>query len=171
MQQNKRQEKVIDGRPVVVGLGNPLMGDDGIGITVVRNLRSRCGIGARIVEAGTPGFGLIDLLVEDRTVIFIDAVDGGSDPGSVFWVNPAEIAGESTRFSLHQITLKDVLDLLGETRLRSRMKIIGIQPQYVGVGVGLSQSLENKMGEIISAAEAMVNEALAAEKGADGVAS
>jgi hydrogenase maturation protease len=151
-------EKEIN--PIVIGLGNPLMGDDGIGVVVARDLQARAAVGALVVEAGTPGFGLVDVLTEDRTLIFIDAVDAGAKPGSVFWVDPADLIDESHRLSLHQITLRDVLELLGQDRLRSRVKIIGIQPHDLGAGIGLSGELDASLADIIAATESMINEVL-----------
>jgi len=141
------------------------MGDDGIGVTVARILRTRGTLEATVVEAGTPGFSLIDLLIEDRQAIFIDAVDAGLRPGSVFWVDSETLASEERRHSLHQITLADVLELLGESNVRSKIKIVGIQPERIGPGLELSQALETELAGIIATAESMVDEILTAEGG------
>lgn len=151
--------------PLVVGLGNPLMGDDGIGIAVARNLKQRGILGATVVEGGTPGFSLIDVLTEDRQAIFIDATDAGLPPGSVFWVDPRDLTSQAMRHSLHQITLTDVLELLGGIGVRSQIKIIGIQPERIGAGLELSSVLDGRLPAIVSTAESMVNEALASKGG------
>ncbi len=151
--------------PLVVGLGNPLMGDDGIGVTVARDLRFRRSIGAPVIEAGTPGFGLIELLTDERPVVFIDAVDAGRTPGSVFWVDPKEVAGETLRYSLHQVTLADVIDLLKATGVQADIKIIGIQPEKIGAGLDLSDVLEGRLSEIIATTETMLKDSLRIESG------
>lgn len=151
-------DKITQG-PLIIGLGNPLMGDDGIGITVARFLKAR-DLAAEIVEAGTPGFGLADILMESRPILFIDAVDAGSKPGSVFWVDPAFLEHGRVRHSLHQVNLADALDLMDKLGRRASIKIIGIQPLTVGVGVGLSQTIEGCLEEIVARTESMVVETL-----------
>ncbi len=153
--------------PLVVGLGNPLMGDDGIGVTVARDLRFHRSIGAPVIEAGTPGFGLIELLTDERPVVFIDAVDAGRTPGSVFWVDPNEVAGETLRYSLHQVTLADVIDLLKVTGAQADIKIIGIQPEKIGAGFNLSDVLEDRLSEIIATTETMLRDSLRIGSGRD----
>ena len=153
--------------PLVVGLGNPLMGDDGIGVTVARDLRFRRCISAPVIEAGTPGFGLIELLTDERPVVFIDAVDAGRTPGSVFWVDPNEVAGETLRYSLHQVTLADVIDLLKATGAKADIKIIGIQPEKIGAGLDLSEALADRLPEIIESTETMLRDSLSIKSGPD----
>ncbi len=146
--------------PLVVGLGNPLMGDDGIGVTIARDLRFRRSIDAPVIEAGTPGFGLIELLPDERSVVFIDAVDGGRTPGSVFWGDPDEIGVEALRRSLHQVTLADVMELLQAPGVRPDIKIIGIQPDKIGAGLDLSEALEDRLPEIVATTETMLKDSL-----------
>jgi len=153
--------------PLVVGLGNPLMGDDGIGVTVARDLRFRDSIGVPVIEVGTPGFGLIELLTTERPVVFIDAVDAGRRPGSVFWVHPGEVAGEVLRHSLHQVTLADVIELLEAAGAGADIKIIGIQPEKIGAGFNLSDALEDRLPEIIATTETMVRDSLGIGSGRD----
>ena len=153
--------------PLVVGLGNPLMGDDGIGVTVARDLRFRRSIGAPVIEAGTPGFGLLELLMDERPVVFIDAVDAGRTPGSVFWVDPDKVAGEALPYSLHQVTLADVIELLEATGTRADIRIIGIQPEKIGVGFDLSDVLEDRLSEIIATTETMLRDSLRIESRPD----
>src|SRR3990172_8632234 len=97
---------------LVLGLGNQLMSDDGVGVVVARRLQSWPMSGVRVVAAGTPGFDLADILAAQARVLFIDAVDAGRAPGAVFWVEPESIMRDWGRQSLHQVGLADVLSLM-----------------------------------------------------------
>lgn len=148
-------------KPLVVGLGNPLMGDDGIGVRVSRELRERRVVDINVVDGGTPGFGLLELLAEERLVIMVDAVDAAREPGSVFWVDPDTLFSETRKSSLHQINLTDALDLLGKSGTRATLKIIGVQPSRVGPGLELSEILAARMNMIATEAGEMIKLALA----------
>lgn len=147
-------------KPLVVGLGNPLMGDDGIGVRVSRELRERRIVDIRVVDGGTPGFGLLELLAEERLVVFVDAVDAALEPGSVFWVDPDTLFSETRKSSLHQINLTDALDLLGKAGTRATLKIIGVQPARVGPGLELSDILAARLNKIAAQAGEMIKLAL-----------
>ncbi len=140
----------------VLGLGNPLMGDDGIGVVVARRLRELEIKGARVFEAGTPGYGLFDVFAEEKRVVFIDAVDSGSSPGSVDWVDPQAVIEDKARQSLHQVGLADVLSLLDMAQNKPWVRVIGIQPQQINVGVEISEELNGKLVDITETTLAMI---------------
>lgn len=130
---------------LVLGLGNQLMGDDAIGVVVARRLRKRPMSGVSIAAGGTPGYGLLDMLPTHRGVVFIDAVDAGRAPGAVFWVEPESILRERHRQSLHQVGLADVLALMAVAGEMPWVRIIGVQPQYIGAGAKISGALRRRL--------------------------
>jgi hydrogenase maturation protease len=153
---------------LVLGVGNPLMGDDGIGLVVARALQRRGITGVEIVEAGTPGFGLIDMLSSVREAVLIDAVDAGCAPGAVFWVDPAEVTARWKRQSLHQVGLGDVVSLMAVADRDTSIRIIGIQPGAIGHSDELSRELQLRLRAITGQAAEMVSglvETIAASAG------
>ncbi len=140
----------------VLGLGNPLMGDDGIGVIVARRLRQLEIKGARVFEAGTPGYGLFDVFAEEKRVVFIDAVDSGSRPGSVDWIDPQAVMADQARQSLHQVGLADVLSLLDMEQNEPWVRVIGIQPQQINVGAEISDELNGKLVDITETTLSMI---------------
>jgi len=112
-----------------MGVGNPLMRDDGIGPRVVEMLRAGYSFpeNVDVIDAGTMSFMILDLLRDIDELIVVDAVkDTGQPAGTVFRMTPEEIAPNQVAHSLHDVRLIDVLqaaDLMGST------------PQTVAIGV------------------------------------
>ncbi len=140
----------------VLGLGNPLMGDDGIGVVIARKLRNHKISGTKVFEAGTPGYGLTDTLMSKRRVVFIDAVDSGSAPGSVFWVDPDSIMSDWNRQSLHQVGLADVMSLMMVQEKDPWVRIIGIQPQRIAAGSNISDALNQQLPDMTKKIVSMI---------------
>ena len=78
---------------VVLGIGNTLMGDDGVGVRIAEELSTR-ELGApgevEVVTGAVAGMALVGHLRESRNVIFADAIDTDADPGTVFCFDPDE---------------------------------------------------------------------------------
>src|ERR1019366_4478021 len=70
---------------VVIGLGNVILSDDGLGVHAVRRLRDRCPLADRVelIEGGTAGLLLLPHLADARRAIIIDAIDTGAPPGTL----------------------------------------------------------------------------------------
>mgnify|MGYP000007632646 FL=1 len=96
---------------LVLGVGNPLMGDDGIGVELAHRLQERdYGPLVHVEEGGTLGMTLLPLLEDADTVILLDAVKTGAPPGTVVTRSRDELPRHfSLVISPHQIGLKEVL--------------------------------------------------------------
>ncbi len=140
-------------RVLILGLGNPLLGDEGIGVRVVEELKGlELPDGVTVVEGGTAGLGLIGLMEEFQRVIIVDATDMGHPPGRVVRFTPLEAQFKVTDapLSLHQIGLGEVLALADALEVvPAELVIIGIQPSRVEGGAGLSPEVEGAIPQII----------------------
>lgn len=76
-------------RALVLGLGNDLLGDDGIGLTVARALRGRVPRGVDVVESGEAGLALLELLNGYDRAVIIDAMQSGAPPGTIHHLDPS----------------------------------------------------------------------------------
>jgi len=126
---------------LILGLGNPLMGDDGLGGEVVRRLSQReRPIGVRIEEAGTPGLALLDLWDGWSRVWLVDAVEMGLAPGAWRCFEPLPVARlDEVCLSAHGGSLESVLCLARELDpLPLELLLFAVQPERVSAGVGLS---------------------------------
>jgi hydrogenase maturation protease len=138
---------------LILGLGNPLLGDEGIGVRVAEELKGlELPDGVTVVEGGTAGLGLLGLMEGYQRVIIIDAADMGHAPGRVVRFTPLEAQFKTAEapLSLHQIGLGEVLTLAEALEVApAELVIIGIQPGWVEAGAGLSPEVEGAIPQII----------------------
>ena len=138
---------------MILGLGNPLLGDEGIGVRVVAEFKG-LGLpdGVTVIEGGTTGLGLIGLMEGYQRVIIVDAADMGQPPGRVVRFTPSEVQFKTaeTPLSLHQIGLGEVLALAEALEVApAEVIIIGIQPGRIEGVVGLSPEVEGAIPQIV----------------------
>jgi hydrogenase maturation protease len=142
-------------RILVVGLGNLLLADEGVGIHAIRELEKRdLPAHVDVIDGGTAGLDLLDLLIDYRLVIIVDAVNAGQQPGTIFRFGPEDITAHADHvpLSLHQTQLANVLQLatyLGQPL--PPIVIYGVQPETMDWGTELSSALEAKMARLIDA--------------------
>jgi hydrogenase maturation protease len=146
-------EERSEGRILILGLGNVLLGDEGVGIHAVRELQKRnLPLRADVVDGGTAGLNLLDLVRGYERVIIVDAVDAGEDPGTILRFTPQEVASETEGLplSLHQTEVLKVLELasyLGQSL--PPIVIYGIQPQAMDWSTELSPALQARLPQFV----------------------
>jgi hydrogenase maturation protease len=128
---------------LVLGVGNVLMRDEGVGVHVVRAIagdQPSIAAGVHIVDGGTLGLDLLPLIADARAVIFVDAVDLRAEPGAVGVLRGDAVHGVlGGHLSPHQVGLGDLVAvgrLTGE--LPERVVLVGIQPAAIEVGTELT---------------------------------
>ena len=151
---DKTSEPIIK----IIGFGNIYMSDDGIGIRVIEKIKEQ-GIftdygNIEVIDGGTSGVDLIFFLQQADKVIIIDAVGAGQGIGEIVTFNIGDIIDFGNKviksFSLHDINLKEVFELIRALKIEKDLKIIGINPKEVDCGEKLSPQIENKIPQIIS---------------------
>jgi hydrogenase maturation protease len=140
-------------RVLILGLGNPLLGDEGIGLRAVEELKGlELPDGVTVAEGGTTGLGLVSLMEGYQRVIVVDAADMGHPPGRVVRFTPSEAQLKTAEapLSLHQIGLGEALALADALEVApAELVIIGVQPRRVEMGAGLSSEVEGAIPQII----------------------
>jgi hydrogenase maturation protease len=130
----------------VIGVGNALRGDDGVGLDVVRRLRGRAeavGIGVRQLEG--EGIGLLDAWHGARAVVLVDGVRSGADPGAIHRIEVTDRpipAGLRSSSSTHAVGVGEAIELaraLG--RLPGRLVLYGVEGGGFETGGGLSAAV------------------------------
>src|SRR5512146_3391974 len=129
---------------VILGVGNPLMGDDGLGISVVARLRALWGRDDEpelmLVDGGTWGMNLLPIIEQARRLLIVDAIDRDTEPGTFVTLHRDEIPRYLGRtLSPHQLDLREVL-ALAELRgtLPEETTAVGIQPANIELSLELS---------------------------------
>lgn len=105
-------------KPLILGVGNLLMGDEGVGVAAIRQLEQH-GFAehAELVDGGTSGFHLLGLFRDRQHLILIDATTDGQPPGTVSLIQPRYASDFPPSLTAHDIGLKDLLEsaaLLGD---------------------------------------------------------
>jgi hydrogenase maturation protease len=150
-------------RRVVLGLGNTLNRDEGVGVFALGPLRERLearGAGVEILDGGVLGMSLLPLVESCSHLLLLDAVDAGAPPGSVVELAREEIPlFARVKLSWHQLSFQEVLQLAGvRGRLPGRLRLIGVQPADIATGFGLSPAIEAVLPEVADRALAVLGE-------------
>jgi len=148
---------------LILGLGNLLQGDDGVGCRVVEELgEATCQAPlpdeVEVMDGGTPCVGFLNLLDGRKRVILVDAAEMGIAPGEFRRFAPQEITltGSRERFSLHRSGVADALALANELRIElPEIVFFGIQPASVEWRDSLSLSVHAAVPRVV---EAVLNE-------------
>ncbi len=137
----------------LIGLGNLLMQDEGVGVHVVRALEERYELPPEleVVDGGTSGLDLLPYIEGRDRVLFVDAVNFGKEPGSIGVLeNEAIPALFGAKGSLHHLGLMDVLAAAQLLEVAPReICLIGIQPLNMAIGLELSGLLQGKLGLLL----------------------
>jgi len=137
--------RCCQGRTLTMGLGNPFFGDDGFGLALALQL---VGAGVpNVVEAGMLPERCLRMAEGMDAVIFLDAVDAGSAPGSVMLLNSAEMGTRCRQMSTHRLSL-GLLAMALEADGRTHAWLIGVQPECVAPGAGLSEPVKRAVDAV-----------------------
>jgi len=130
----------------VIGLGNPLLRDEGLGVKVVEKLKEiPLPDEVKIVEAGTYWLEDEEILKAEK-IILVDAVKGGGRPGSIYRIPFQEINLKMPLpLSLQEISFIEFLHRLRRASRNKEVVLFGIEPAEIGPGDGLSEILKEKL--------------------------
>jgi hydrogenase maturation protease len=137
---------------LVLGLGNILLRDEGVGVRVVQALeQAPLPPGVELLDGGTAGIDLLDALADRRKLVVIDALDGDLAPGTVLRLAPDELAPrEAPGVSLHDLGLLETLVLARHLNAAPReVVIIGVKPGSVECGLELSAEIRRLVPRIV----------------------
>lgn len=149
-------------RKIVLGLGNTLNKDEGLGVHAVKALESRLTDLAdwEFVDGGVLGLNLLSWVEEASHLLILDAINAGQAPGSVI-----ELEGEQIpmytgiKMSDHQITFQEVLGLAKfREKLPGCLYLIGAVPLDLEIGTDLSPAISAVIPEILSRAEKVISD-------------
>ncbi len=135
-------------KPVLlIGLGNSLMGDDGIGCAVADRLAadSRLPDSVEVISGGTDLLRFMDQVEGRARVIIIDAVQDGGEPGTLSVIDAANDRQEH----VHHLSVTQAIQLLKLTS-QAKFTLLGVSVSSVEFGAGLSPALEARLGAIVS---------------------
>ncbi len=152
------------GTTVVLGVGNLILGDDGVGVHVAHALAARgCPEGVEVLDGGTAPLDALATVGPVRRLIVVDAANLGEEPGTVRVLSPDDLipaSGESV--SLHDLDLIWALTVLRlTTQEPDEVAIIGVQPASMDCSTELSPAVAARLEDVIEAVLAAIPSATA----------
>jgi hydrogenase maturation protease len=145
----------------VVGVGNLIMKDDGVGIHVVEELKKHnLPEGVHVIDAGTTVLDVIINIRDSDKAIVIDAVTGGGKPGDVYRFTPEDVSdGAGPPLSMHEVSFLGSLKLAELSGGRPRnVVIIGVEPAEITLSLELSDPVRAKIPFVIDRILKEINE-------------
>lgn len=155
----------MSGEILVAGIGNIFRGDDGFGVEVVRRFASRgARDGVRAVDFGIRGFDLAYALsAKPRAAILVDATTRGGAPGTLYVLEPSELAREASidTHAMHPMRALELANLLGG--VPEVMRVVACEAKSVGSdddvpAIGLSVEVEAAVDRAIALVDEMLAE-------------
>lgn len=144
-------------KTIVIGVGNPLLSDEGIGSHAIARLRRRrLPSGTQLCDAGVSLEAALSLAEGFDKMVIVDAVKGGDRPGAIYRFTLEELeAGRASdycfRLSLHEMDVPKAIALERlVVNLPKQIIFIGMEPKTISPGEKLSRAVEKKMGLLVS---------------------
>ena len=149
-------------RPILIlGLGNILLQDEGIGVRVIEQLKRDYQFPAdiEVLDGGTAGMALYEHVIDRDHLIVVDAVKTGRPPGTLVTLNNDEVpAFFRNKVSPHQLALSDILAALQIAgNSPPQITVIGIEPLDLNTGLEMSDTVTGKIHVLIDRVLAHVN--------------
>jgi hydrogenase maturation protease len=143
----------ISGKTLVVGIGNLIYKDEGIGVHVIEEMKKmELPSHIELLDIGTSTMDLISYLEGVKKLIIIDAMKAEGKPGTIYKCKPADLLpkGEAS-VSLHDIGVIETLTMARKMGMEIETVVIGVEPEIMGWGMELTDEVRNSIPTIIEA--------------------
>jgi hydrogenase maturation protease len=146
-------EETRGNKTLIVGMGNLLYRDEGIGVHVIQVMEKMELPGhIELLDIGTSTMDLISYLKEVKKLIVIDAMKAGGAPGTIYKCKPEDLLPEEEGpISLHEIGLLETLNMAKKMCMEINTVVIGVEPKVFDWGMELSEEVKSKIPTIIEA--------------------
>jgi len=144
----------------VIGIGNTLRRDDGIGIIVLESLvKFYKREGLDYLNFGSAGFDLLHRIKLYDKVLLIDGINSGLAPGQlkIGKLEDIEYTMDTSLTSTHGLNLKSIFDMSGQLGIKTTIYVAGIQVKDIAFAEGLSEALNNKKEDIVKNISAFID--------------
>jgi hydrogenase maturation protease len=144
-------------RYLILGIGNCLLSDDGVGVHAARLLEAGPPPETAVLVAETDFLSTLPFLERCTKALVIDAMDAGQPPGTLYHCRSEDLAAAAPRHSLHTLGLLEALEFL-DSSCRPEVHILGVQPGRIGLSLDLSPEVAGALPEVVRAARQIIAE-------------
>lgn len=136
---------ILKGQTVIVGIGNPLRGDDGFGPALIERLQGK--VGFVCVDAGSAPENYVGRIVKEQpdTILLVDVADLNLEPGQYRIFPPTDIL--QCGFTTHDMSSRMLMEFL-QNQTQASIFMLGVQPQQVSLGKAISKCVGETLDEI-----------------------
>ena len=137
---------------LVLGIGNILLRDEGVGVRVIEQMREiPLPDDVELVDGGTAGADLLDVLAERKKVIVIDAVQADCEPGTVLRFTAEDLVRpDGVGMSLHELGLGGALKMTKQLGCEPKEVVVfGIKPRDISCGLELSEEITASLPKVV----------------------
>ncbi len=143
-------------KTLILGVGNLLMSDEGVGVRVVERLAATCDLPdeVQLIDGGTLGLDLLYYLEGIENLLIVDAVETGKEPGTLLRLDGEDVpAFLSAHLSPHEIGVPDMLFAAKLKDVYPRNVVLwGVQPQALEIGLDLSPAVQAQVDVLVGKA-------------------
>ncbi len=137
---------------ILLGVGNILLTDEGLGVHVVNEMRKEYTFSPEIgiIDGGTMGMELLSYMRGMKKLLLVDAVNGGEEPGTVYEFPHRDMETYFTdHISVHEVGMQDILRIraLQDNPLEDAM-VIGVEPESLDIGLAVSDTVKNVLPDV-----------------------
>lgn len=136
-------------REAIIGIGNILQRDDGIGVWTVQELIKEGIEGVEIIDGGTAVYDLVNIFMNFDRLIIVDSLKAGHEPGTIYRLSANELEYREGKSSLHEIHFLDLLKMIQKLGHNPEVTVIGIEPEEICYEMEMTDTLKGKMPQVI----------------------
>lgn len=144
----KSKKKIL-----ILGIGNILHKDDGLGVSIVNEISESVKDLPKYVEVadgGTLGYDLLPLMSGREKIVIVDALKVDDVPGSIYRFPAKHLTDTNNKYSLHEMGVKKIIDMLTLTGETPDIEIIGVVPEDIqSLEIGVSDSVKKSIPKAV----------------------
>jgi hydrogenase maturation protease len=146
----------VAGDLVILGVGNLLMSDDGVGIHAIRELARHPPAGCCLADVGTDFLSALPFMERARRVLVLDAVKGRGAPGSIYRLESGEIELRPAGGSAHATSVLEARRFLPPAATWPEITVLGVEPGILDYGLTLSEPVARALPQLVNRAREII---------------
>ncbi len=135
----------------VIGIGNLIMQDDGLGVHIIRELEAQGVPGnVELIDGGTHSYDLLEFLADADYAIIVDAMHTGGEPGTIYRAPLDElgIKPQENMTSLHELHFVEAVEMARLLGYHPQVLVFGVEPKEVGLGLELTPEVAARVPRV-----------------------
>jgi len=136
---------------IIIGIGNILLQDDGVGVHVIERLENeKLPSTVELVDGGTSTLDTLGFFLDYKKVIVVDSLKAGLEPGTIYKIKPEDIKNyKKENLSIHDVQILDVVKMANMMDKYPEVVIFGIEPEKISLNLEMTETMISKIPEII----------------------